>query len=127
MKPSCEIVDHASTALMSLAVVPIVAAKIAVNVPVAATPSTSGREHRVAATEQEHAGGDHRRGVDHRAHRRRTGHRVGQPDVQRELRRLADRAAEDEEPGDRHPQRVLAGVQRLMARDLPRSRGATAR
>jgi hypothetical protein len=53
-------------------------------------------EHRVEARDQVDAGGDHRGGVDQRGHRRRAGHRVGQPDVQRELRALADRAAEDQ-------------------------------
>ncbi len=51
------------------------------------------------------AGGNHRRGVDERTHRRRALHRVWQPDVQRELRGLADRAKEDEE--HRHRQRLL--------------------
>ena len=41
------------------------------------------------ARDQVHAGGDHRRRVDQRRHRRRAGHRVRQPDVQRDLRRLA--------------------------------------
>ena len=38
------------------------------------------------------AGDDHRRGVDQRGDRRRALHRVGEPDVQRELAGLADRA-----------------------------------
>ena len=44
----------------------------------------------------------HGRGVDERADRRRAGHRVGQPGLQRQLRRFADGAAEQQRRrGDR--------------------------
>jgi hypothetical protein len=52
----------------------------------------------------------HRRGVDQRAHRRRAFHRVRQPDVQRELRGLAHRAAEDQD--HRRGDDELVGMQR---------------
>ena len=48
-----------------------------------------GDEQRRAAGDHVDAGGDHRRGVDQGADRRRAFHRVGQPDVQRELGALA--------------------------------------
>ena len=47
--------------------------------------------------DQEHARGNHRGGVDQRADGRRPLHSVGQPDVERELRRLAHRTQEHEE------------------------------
>ena len=43
------------------------------------------------------AGGDHGGGVDQRRDRRRAFHRVGQPDVQRDLRALAARADEQQQ------------------------------
>ena len=49
------------------------------------------------ARDQIHAGGHHRRRVDQRRHRCRAGHRVRQPDVQRDLRRLARRADEQQD------------------------------
>ena len=79
-----------------------------------------GRHQRVEAPEQEHAGRDHGRGVDHRAHGRRARHRVRQPDVQRELGRLADRTAEGEQARRRHPGRVVAAVRlHHVLRHLP--------
>ena len=47
-------------------------------------------EHGVEAGDEVDAGHDHRGGVDQRRHRRRAGHGVGQPGVQRELAALAD-------------------------------------
>ena len=58
-------------------------------------------EERVRAHDQVDAGGHHRRGVDERADRRRALHRVRQPGVQRDLRRLRDRAAEQAERDQR--------------------------
>ncbi len=58
-------------------------------------------EDRVGAGDHVDAGVDHRRGVDERRHRGRALHRVGQPDVQRELGGLADGAGEQEEGDDR--------------------------
>ena len=70
-----------------------------------------GRVEREEPRDEIDARRHHRRGVDQRAHRRRASHRVGQPDVQRELRGLADRAAEDEDhrrrgEHDRQPRRA---------------------
>ena len=61
--------------------------------------------HRVGRQAEEHvraddhvdAGRDHRGGVDQRGDRRRAGHGVRQPDVQRDLRRLAARADEEQQ------------------------------
>jgi hypothetical protein len=70
------------------------------------------RQRRVGELEQrrhprdhEDAGGHHRRRVDQRGDRRRAFHRVGQPDVERELRALAHRADEeaDADDGDEAP------------------------
>src|SRR5581483_11386001 len=60
-------------------------------------------EERRAARDEVDAGGDHRRGVDERRHRRGSLHRVRQPRVQRELRGLARRADEE---GDADEQQV---------------------
>ena len=83
---------------MSFWATAIVAANSAVATPTIAisvgTQSLDGGEHRVDAHHQEHAGGDHRRRVDERRHRRRALHRVGQPHVQRQLRALAAGADE---------------------------------
>ena len=59
-----------------------------------------GREQRIDAADQEHAGGDHRRRVNERGDGRGAFHRVGQPHVQRELGAFADAAAEDADAGD---------------------------
>ena len=51
-----------------------------------------------------HAGGDHRGGVDEGRNRRRTGHGVRQPDVERDLRRLAGRTDQQQQAhGGRDP------------------------
>ena len=50
--------------------------------------------------EQINSSRDHRRGVNQGRDRRWTLHRVGQPNMQRELRGFADRAAEDQNRGD---------------------------
>jgi hypothetical protein len=55
---------------------------------------------RAAADDEVDAGGDHRRGVDERGHRRRAGHRVAEPGLQRELRGLAA-GAEQQQQADR--------------------------
>ena len=56
------------------------------------------------------AGGDHRRGVDERRHRRRSGHGVGQPDVERDLRALTARAEEEQEADGGDHDVIDAGV-----------------
>ena len=57
---------------------------------------------KVQAGDQIDAGGDHRRGMDQRADRRGASHGVGQPDVERNLRRLAGRGDEEEQTDERH-------------------------
>ena len=54
-------------------------------------------EQRVHARDQVDAGGDHRRGVDQRADRRRALHRVREPGVQRDLGGLRERADEQQQ------------------------------
>lgn len=61
------------------------------------------QEQAVGARDQVDAGGDHGRRVDQRRHRGRTGHGVGQPGLQRQLRRLAHRAAEQHQRGQPQP------------------------
>ena len=64
--------------------------------------SSRAREHqRIHANNQVHTGGDHGRGMDQGADGGGTFHGVRQPYVQRELRRLADRAPEDQDRGQR--------------------------
>ncbi len=60
-----------------------------------------GRQHeqRVGARHHVHARGHHGRSVDQRGDRRRAFHRVRQPDIQRELRRLAAGADEQQQAG----------------------------
>ena len=53
-------------------------------------------EERVHARDHVDAGGDHGGGVDQRADGRGAFHRVGQPDVERQLRRFADGAGEEQ-------------------------------
>ena len=65
-------------------------------------------EQRRHARHHEDAGRHHRRGVDQRGDGCWAFHRVRQPDVQRELRRLAHRTDEqaDADHGDQHPVRA---------------------
>ena len=58
-------------------------------------------EDKKDAAEHVHTGGHHCRRVNQRADRRGAFHRVRQPDVQGELRGLANRAAEDQQSGNR--------------------------
>ena len=58
--------------------------------------------HREKAGQQVDTGGDHRRRVDQRRNRRRPFHRIRQPDMQRELRRLAHRARDQTKTEQRH-------------------------
>ena len=62
-------------------------------------------EQRRHARDHEYAGRDHGRGMDQRRNRCRALHRVGQPDMQRELRALAHRADKQAyaDHGDQHP------------------------
>ncbi len=73
-------------------------------------------EERVGPRHQEHARRHHRGGVDQRRHRGRALHRVGQPDVERELGALADGAEVDQ----RHAEREARGEG--AARDRPEER-----
>jgi len=61
-------------------------------------PRPLGRagQHRPQAGEQEHAGLDHGGRVQVRRHRRGCGHRARQPEVERELRALGERAQRDQ-------------------------------
>ncbi len=80
-------------------------------------------ENRQHAPDQVHPGGHHRGGVDQGADRRGAFHRVGQPDVQRELRALAHGAQKNSHPGKGLPvtrQRAI-GHRRENIRILQRS------
>ena len=59
-------------------------------VHVRAADIEAGVEDRVQPGHQEDASDHHRRGVQQRRHRGRSGHRVGEPGVERELARLAN-------------------------------------
>jgi hypothetical protein len=79
-----------------------------------------GWEQHEAARDQEHAGRDHRRRVDHRRRGGGALHRVGQPHVQRELRALADGAREDAERRDQQqPLARPAEERRVRRQDQP--------
>ena len=72
-----------------------------------------GSEQRIAPADEINACGNHGGSMDQRAHRRWPFHRVRQPHVQRELRRLADAAEEDAKPGsDEKPVGYRAVVRR---------------
>ena len=60
-------------------------------------------EEHVAPGDHVDAGRDHRRGVDQSGHRRRSRHRVREPDVERHLRGLSHRSQEQAEADERHP------------------------
>ena len=62
------------------------------------------------AAQHVNARGHHRRRVDQRAHGRRAFHRIGQPDVQRELRALAHRAAENQQARARRARAERGGI-----------------
>ena len=66
------------------------------------------REQHGIAAEHVDTGGDHRRRVDQRRHRRRTFHRVRQPDVEGNLRALAGRADEQEQADQRQDAEMAA-------------------
>ena len=59
------------------------------------------RENRIDAGEEINPRGDHRRGMNERAHRRGRFHRIRQPAVQRELRALAHRGDEETDADQR--------------------------
>ena len=65
-------------------------------------------EQRRQARHHEDAGGHHGRGVDQGRDRRRAFHRVRQPGVQEELRRLAHGADEQQQAGERQRVPVVA-------------------
>ena len=78
----------------------MVAAKNAVARPMTATVSIAmGACVNSAADRARHinAGGHHGGGVDESGNRRGTGHRVRQPDVQRDLRRFAGSADQQQQ------------------------------
>ena len=91
-------------------------------------------EEGEGADDQVHARGHHRRRVDERAHGGGAFHSIGQPDVERELGRLADGTPEDEDGKHRGPGRDpedghghdLVGqfLQRLGGQDFAPAQGA---
>ena len=83
---------------MSVAVMAIVAAMKSVMQPVGDDQQHFGSKDRKESPHQIHARGHHRGRMDQSADRRRAFHGVGQPDVQRELRTLADAAAKNAQP-----------------------------
>ncbi len=98
--------------------------------PIVATNSiVSGRhrEEEVQARDHVDARSDHRRRVDQRADRSRTRHRIGEPYVERNLRRFAGRAEEEkqrDEGRNRHPEvGHVAREQRRILRDFTRDQG----
>ena len=94
----------------------IVAAKSSVASPTKAEMSAAvgaDLEERVEAGDQVDAGRDHRRRVDQGRDRGRALHRVRQPGVERELRRLGERADQQQQADrDHHP---LVGVEGVLA------------
>ena len=102
MNPSWLMVEYARTFLMSRCGMAASAAPSAEMSPDSEQDRPRRRcslEERPRPSDQEHAGRDHRRRVDERRDRRRTLHGVGQPDVERELRRLADGADREQHRG----------------------------
>ncbi len=75
-------------------------------------------EHHVRARDQVDTGGDHRRRVDQRGDRRRAGHRVRQPGLQRKLRRLAAGASENQQRRDRGDHRAVLPFHRHLRHQL---------
>jgi hypothetical protein len=81
-------------------------------------------EQRVRAGDEEHTGGDHRRRVQQAGDRRGASHGVREPEVQRELGGLADRADEQEQAREREEEAVRrflgrAEEQRQIERPVP--------
>ncbi|MPM54767.1 hypothetical protein SDC9_101547 [bioreactor metagenome] len=66
------------------------------------------------ARDHEDTGGHHGRRVNQRGDRCRAFHRIRQPGVQRELRRLAHRAHKQADGGHRHQQPARTGQQRVL-------------
>ncbi len=94
---------------MSVWVIAIEAARIAVKMPIAATTTIADwawAKIGFVRSDEVDAGVDHRRGMDEGGDRGRALHRVRQPDVERELGALAHRAGEDQQ-GDQHDRRLV--------------------
>ncbi len=82
------------------------------------------QEQAVGAGDQVDAGGDHGRRVDQCGNRRRAGHCVGQPGLQRQLRGLAHRTAQQRQGRQGDPQVAfgeLLRCQRQQFRDVQRA------
>jgi hypothetical protein len=77
-------------------------------------PQVAAAERRVQAGEQEDAGLDHRRRMQVGRYRRRRRHRVRQPEVEGKLRRLGERAEQDQDQRRR--------VERVRANRSPAAR-----
>ena len=87
---------------MSFCTRPMEAAKIAVNAPMNAMvfiEAGASTNKRIRPRHHIHARRDHGRGVDQGGDRRGAFHGVGQPDVERKLRRLAAGADEQQQSG----------------------------
>ena len=104
------------------------AAKIAVSVPMMATASrASGARLKMAIGARHHvdARGHHGRRVDQGRNRRGAFHRVGQPDIQRNLRRLAGRAHQQQQ-ADGGQQPGAGALNRVLADQRPQARRTAA-
>lgn len=69
----------------------------------------------MGTSDQVDTGGHHGSGVDQRGDRRRAGHRVGKPGLQRKLRRFTDRAAQQHQ---RRPHQHVVAVSKVRWRQL---------
>ena len=81
-----------------------------------------GLDEKADAHQHVNARGHHGRGMDQRGDRRRPFHRVRQPDVQWELRRLPDRAAKDKQHRDREVSGITGDAARAAGPSPERQR-----
>ena len=72
----------------------------------ARTDTQTGEEDAVETGDEVHAGDNHRRRMDQRRDGRRTGHRIGQPGVQRELARFRGDTTEETQTTHKEQRRV---------------------
>ena len=131
MTPTWLTVDHASSRLRSLCANASTAASSMVSDT--AMPSTQRGvwltdEQREEAGQHHGAGGDHGRGVDERAGGGGALHGVGEPVLERDLRRLAEHADDDERQEDRAQRAVgrVAGREGLADRGARRGQAVDA-
>ncbi len=81
-------------------------------------------DHRAAPRSQINARSDHRRRVDQRRHRSRTGHRVRQPDEKRNLRGFARRPDKQQQCDSSHNSEYAESLDRPRGRLFKESRNA---